>query len=258
MKASAGNIASAGLIVLILLALGFVLALTRHDSKDDTCGGIDVEIVEDWHFVEPEDVKCWVETEYGHYLGQKMDSLDLAGIENMLDTKSAVLKSQVWVTEDGILHVSITQREPVVRFQTPEGGFYMDDRSCIFPLQHGYTARVPVIDGYLPLKVREGYKGEVSDPDQKEWADRVLQLVNHMKASGVWDKNISQINVRENGDILMVPRSGREIFIFGKLEDIQDKFSRMEKYYTHIAPSKEKGYYGSVNLKYKGQIICRK
>lgn len=258
MKVSAGNIASAGLIVLILMALGFVLALSKHSRKDMTCNGLDVQIVELWHFVEPEDVKGWVEEDYGHYVGQRMDSVNIARIESILDKKSAVLKSQVWTTEDGMLHVSITQREPVVRFQTPYGGFYMDDRSCIFPLQHGYTAQVPVIDGALPLKIGEGYKGELKDPAQKKWADEVLQLVDFMKDSGVWADNISQINVKENGDILMVPRSGREVFIFGKLEDIQEKFSKMEKYYTHIAPSKDDGYYGSVNLKYKGQIICRK
>jgi hypothetical protein len=31
----------------------------------------------------------------------------------------------------------------------------------------------------------------------------------------------------------------------------------MEKYYTHILPAKGKDFYAIVDLKYKGQIVCR-
>ena len=32
----------------------------------------------------------------------------------------------------------------------------------------------------------------------------------------------------------------------------------MKEYYEVIAPSKEVGYYSSVDLRYEGQIVCRK
>ena len=55
----------------------------------------------------------------------------------------------------------------------------------------------------------------------------------------------------------MVPRTGKEKFIFGSPHDWQDKFARMERYYRYIAPAKEEGWYSTVNVKYPGQIICR-
>ena len=86
----------------------------------------------------------------------------------------------------------------------------------------------------------------------------MIALVDYMSSSGVWAENIVQITVQDNGDLVMVPRKGKEKFLFGKPDNIQDKFSRMEKYYTGIVPAKGEGFYSTVNVKYNGQIICRK
>jgi hypothetical protein len=64
--------------------------------------------------------------------------------------------------------------------------------------------------------------------------------------------------VNEDGDLVMVPRTGGEKFIFGKPDKAEDKFSRISKYYTAIVPSKGEGFYTTVNVKYDGQIVCRK
>ena len=45
---------------------------------------------------------------------------------------------------------------------------------------------------------------------------------------------------------------------FGRPEDYKAKFSRMEDYYRYIYPAKQEMNYKTVNVKYDGQIICRK
>jgi cell division protein FtsQ len=66
-----------------------------------------------------------------------------------------------------------------------------------------------------------------------------------------------QISVEEGRNLILIPGEGNERFLFGQPTDIEDKFSRMEKYYTHILPAKGKDFYEIVDLKYKGQIVCR-
>jgi len=68
--------------------------------------------------------------------------------------------------------------------------------------------------------------------------------------------NFNRITVSDEGDIVLFPTSGNESFIFGQPENIEDKFSRIHKYYSHIKAAKG-DIYGTVNVKYKGQIICR-
>ena len=80
-------------------------------------------------------------------------------------------------------------------------------------------------------------------------------MVNYMQGNAIWAENIVQIHVDQNSDIILVPREGDEKFIFGSPDDAAAKFSRIEKYYQYIKPGEKQ--YTSVNVKYKGQIICK-
>ena len=243
------------------LASCIVIAFTAGASsrKSLKCIGLQVSILDSTknNFVSGKDVKGYLDDEYGRYLGLVLDSIDLVKVENIVDGKSAVLKSEAYVTKDGILHVEVTQRKPVVRFQKNSGGFYADAEGYIFPLQRTYASHVQIIDGNIPLAADSGYKGAIEDPKEKAWFDSMMKVVNHIENSRTWKDKIVQISVDEGKDLILIPREGNERFLFGQPVDIEDKFLKMEKYYTHILPAKGAGYYAVVDLKYKGQIVCR-
>ena len=81
--------------------------------------------------------------------------------------------------------------------------------------------------------------------------------VNYIEKSKTWKDKIVQISVDAKKDLILIPREGNEMFLFGQPTDIEDKFRKMEKYYTHIIPAKGEGHYRTVDLKYKGQIVCK-
>ncbi|MBR1632564.1 MAG: hypothetical protein IJ686_02295 [Bacteroidales bacterium] len=246
------------LVLITLLALAYGSASKSRYLVDVPDNGIEVSFRDDYRFVSSDDIKGYINKYYGSVYGYRTDSLNLAGMERMLDRQSAVLKSQVWSTADGIVHVSVSQRKPVMRFQRPGGSFYIDDRACIFPLQKGHSALVPVVDGDIPVNVPAGYKGPAPDAKSAAWLTEMLELAAFMKRSGIWEENIAQITVDGEGNLTMIPRSGRERFFFGKPDDPAGKFARMSDYYRYILPEKGEGYYRSVNVKYDGQVICRK
>jgi len=250
------------LIVALFLLLGFIcfVMFKSNTQKQSlkTCAGVKVEYADSYRFVTPEDIERYLGKDYGAYIGQRLDSVDLRKVETILNSKSAVLKTEAFTTPDGFLNVKVYQREPIVRFQKGDNGFYADERGFLFPLQHNYTSRVPIIDGNIPMDVASGFKGEPKTDAEKEWLAQVIDLVNFLKGSKQWSENISQITVNGNGDLVMVPRQGKEKFIFGKPVNIESKFERIGKYYSAIVPEKGEGYYSSVSVKCDGQIICRK
>lgn len=225
-----------------------------------TCSGLKVTVADSAKrsFVTPDDVRRYLDKEFSGYTGMLAKDLDLSRAESIIDDKSAVLKSHAYITKDGVLNVKVTQREPALRFQKENSGFYADSRGYIFPLQSGYTARVPIIDGRIPITKGAGYKGTLTDEKEKEWMDKVLGMVEYMNTERRWAENIVQISVSGNGDIIMIPRKGNEKFIFGGPDRYKEKFRLMELYYSGILPEKGEGYYSTVNVKYSGQIICRK
>lgn len=223
------------------------------------CTGLNVVIADSLEndFVSKEDVRRFLDKEYGQYIGLHPDSLDLTEIEKIIDGRSAVKKSEAFMTRDGMLNITVTQRKPVVRFQKPEGGFYADKEGFVFPLQSSYASHVQIVDGNIPINMKSGHKGLIEDPKEKEWFDKVIRVVNYIDNSKTWNGKIVQIHVSNGGELTLVPKEGGEIFIFGQPVRIEDKFSKMEKYYTAIRHRKGKDRYKVVNVEYKGQIVCR-
>ena len=223
------------------------------------CTGLNVVIADSSmnRFVSKADVKKFLDKEYGEYVGMPLDSIDLAKVEKIIDGRSAVNKSEAYTTRDGMLNVKVTQRTPVVRFQKSDGGFYADAEGFLFPLQSSYASRVQVIDGDIPLKANSGYMGEITDEKERAWLGKVIDLVNYMENSRTWKDKIVQITVCDGGELIMVPREGKERFHFGQPDEIQEKFRKMEKYYTAVVPAKGEKEYSVVNLEYDGQIVCR-
>jgi len=240
------------------VCIAFIFTMNEERQRKMTCAGLQVEFADQRTFVTREDIEGYLKKEYGAYIGQRLDSVDLKKVEQILDSKSAIRKTEAFTTPDGYLNVIVYQREPFVRFQKGAIGFFADEKGFLFPLQRNFASTVPIIDGAVPLDFSAGFKGEPKSESQKQWLAAILSLVSHMNKCRVWAKNIAQITVEGNGDLVLVPRQGKERFLFGKPVEIGEKFARIEKYYSAILPEKGAGYYSTVNVKYHKQIVCRK
>lgn len=223
------------------------------------CKGIRIEVLDSAQnsFVTGEDISKFVRKSCGELVGEPLDSIDLVKVEKAVDSRSAVLKSEAYVTRDSILNIKVTQRRPVVRFQKKDGGFYADAEGYIFPLQSTYASHVQIIDGDIPLAANSGYKGDITDPKEKEWFKSVMNVVNYMESSKLWKGKIVQISVDSKGNLTLIPREGNERFLFGQPHSLAEKFSKMERYYTTIVPEKGSNRYKRVDVRFKDQIVCR-
>lgn len=210
-------------------------------------------------FITPREIRKFLDEELeGGYIGVQIDSIDLTRIEEILDSKSAILKSQAFTTKDSILNVVVTQKKPIVRFQKGTKGFYAVEDCSLFPLQSTYTSHVMVVDGYIPLKIEHGYLGKPDTEEGCRWLKGIVGLVKYINASRTWQSKIVQITVQEDGNLVLIPREGRERFLFGQACDMEKKFEKMELYYKGIREEKGEDAYRTVDLRFEGQIICRK
>ena len=234
--------------------------MSAQALRQRTCQGkarLDVTITDslERQFVGKSDVASWLEKEYRAYAGLPLDSVDLDRIEKLVCAHSVVRDCQAWLTDDGVLHLSLSQREPVVRFDDGTNGYYADATGFVFPLQSRGTVNVPVVDGRIPMKIPRGFKGTPEKEAEKAWLERVIALVNYMDGT-VWENNIVQMTVNGNGDFVLTPRRGEERFIFGEPVRVKEKFGLMKAYYESVVPVQPE--YRSVDLRFRGQLVCRK
>jgi len=236
------------------------LAIRRNCLDQDramTCRGIVISIEGTHKFVTEEDVRQYLSQHCGKLIGRELSSIPLNDIENYLDNRSAVFKSQLWYTSDSLLHVNVMQRKPVARFMKDGTGFYVDDRGFIFPLHPTYTAEVPVVSGNIPVHAGGSYRGPAASAAERQWIGSILKTIAAIGGSRIWRNSFPSITIDSNRDIVIKPEYGQEKFIFGRPDENNEKLSRIKTYYTKIMPNKPEGFYKTVNVKYNGQIVCR-
>lgn len=241
------NILNIALGVLLTGVLAFSYVHGKADRKAILCKGVDVTITDSTKnkFVTEAAVLEHLNSRYSDYIGKPVCEVDICRMEAILDSMSVVKKSQVYAQKDSMIYISITQRKPVVRFQSGSEGFYADEEGFIIPLQESSILKVPIIDGYIKA-------------DDHDWIRKMTDMVTFMETSPVWRDRIVQIHVDEKGDITLITRDGEEQFLFGKPVDIRKKFKKMEIYYTGIVNDKGEGYYKTVDIRFEEQIVCRK
>ena len=253
-----------GLLVIVGCAAVWLLtsALSERQRRQRTCqgkGSLDVVVCDSLErkFVTRADVAGWLDKEYRAYAGLPLDSVDLHRIEGLICAHSAVRDCEAWITDDGVLHLELSQRQPVVRLDDGQNACYADETGFLFPLQSKGSAEVPVVSGKLPFPVTRGFKGHLEDPDAALWLSRVLGLIRFMDGT-VWEKDIDHIRVVSGGELVLCPVEGKEQFLFGPPLRIPEKFQLLTAYYRSVVPSKEPGYYSKVDLRYRKQLICKK
>lgn len=234
--------------------------MSVRERRTRTCqgkGSLDVTIADslERQFVRKADVARWLEKEYRAYAGLPLDSVDLNRIEKLVGAHSVVRDAQAWLTDDGVLHVELSQRQPVVRFDDGTNGYYADATGFVFPLQSQGSADVPVVNGHIPMKIPRGFKGTPADAAEKAWLDKMIGLINTITGT-VWEHNIVKITVNTKGDLVLTPREGQEQFIFGEPVRVQEKLRLMKAYYESVVPARPG--YRTVDLRYRGQLVCRK
>ena len=256
MKRIPGKILSLLTIVLTLAFFVAAKSTSKAGRHATSCKSLAVSVLDsaERNFISKNDVIIFMAA-YGDYLGQRIDDVNLTRIEKILEGRSAIRSCEAYVTDDGVLHVDVTQRIPVIRFQKGDAGFYADRSGFIFPLQNKFTSMVPIMDGNLPFNLSADFKGDLALEKDRQWVRQVIGMVSYMEKSKIWNDNISQMTVSGDGNIVLVPREGKERFLFGSPTSVREKFARIGEYYEVVAPLQKN--YTSVDVRYSGRIICK-
>ncbi|BDD03502.1 cell division protein FtsQ/DivIB [Aureibacter tunicatorum] len=184
-------------------------------------------------------------------IGEFFDKINLRELEILLEANKFVKKAQVFSDLEGSLFVYIIQNRPVarlVRENAPDA--YLSEEGEILPLSDTYTARVPLVSGRY---VEEFLKEEKF---QQEKIEPMLEIVDFVRKDPFWSVQIAQMEISDHQSITLYPQLGNQRIVFGKAEDIQEKFRKLKIFYKEILPKKGWNYYKTVDLRYFKQILC--
>ncbi len=209
-----------------------------------------------------EDINTFVRHRYDSIVGKKIKDINIEQIESDLLSIRYVKNADVFSTINGKLQMRIIQRKAIVRIIDSYGDqFYLDEDGHILPIRSYFPAHVLVCNGIIPsigFYSRNYSDNEIDSIIRKNIIYDIYKMATILNKDTFLHKQIAQINVDINGEFTLVPLVSSHVILFGKAENIEDKFNKLKLFYSDGLAHHRWNDYKIINLKYRNQIVCTK
>ena len=234
-----------------LVVLMSFISIKRNTQK---CTDLKVMLPGNNNFIERDEVDRILLGNSGPLVGQNLKDINIHKLENVLKANPFIEYAKVFADMNGVIHVDIRQRKPLIRIiNMANVNFYIDEKGFKIPMSDNYTARVLVANGLID----EDFSGKV-DTLSSQLARDLFRIAKFIQRDTLWNDQIEQLFVGLNGDIEIVPRVGDHKIILGTADSLETKFRNLLVFYKKAIPKVGWDAYKSINLKYANQIICEK
>lgn len=229
------------ILAIVITVIGLIGDHRCHQER--LCRGIDVQVPDYpvYRFVCQDDVISIVSEEYGAYLNRPVDSVNTHRIEQTLLGKGIIKDCIAYFTNDGILHVEAWQSTPVAALKFNDAEYYLDNKGNCFPVKEDWFANAVKVYG-------------MREATNTVWNARIAAMAQWITNDPHWQPLVEKLVSDDNGDISVCIKGKKERFLIGQPTGYEKKFGRIGQYLERIGSEKE---YKSVNVKYKGQIVCK-
>ncbi|WP_204353318.1 cell division protein FtsQ/DivIB [Pedobacter yulinensis] len=223
-------------------------------KRELKCTSVDILIPGADNFIEREEIDQIIREGNGVLVGRLLQDINLNQIEKNIQANPYIAFAKVYADMDGVVHIEINQRQPVLRIINAGGqDYYVDQDGLKMPVSANFTAHVVVATG----NIREHFAGR-PDTLRTKLARDLYQTALYLKKDTLWDAQIEQLVVDERNDITMIPRVGNQRIILGDADSLEVKMENLLIFYKNAMPKVGWDTYKSINIKYTNQIVCEK
>jgi cell division protein FtsQ len=249
------------LITIPALYLVIMPGYLAHITDSVLCGGISISIDDssDYHFVSKREIASLITQNNTKIFGQPISNIALTEIESRISKLRELKDAEVYTTIDGTLHVSVDQRNPVMRVIAGGGDYFVDEEGVVVRRRGLYSPRLHIVGGNIRITGPMLNGVSVLDTSIKNSILKdIYQLVIYINSDNFWSAQIDQIYVDNDDEIDLIPRLGNNVVHLGTIENFAGKLRDLEAFYKKVLPEVGWNKYELINLEFKGQIVCRK
>ena len=236
-------------VVSMCCIIAMVSASNIEDSK--TLTSIEVHFKNDkkYHFIEEKEIlDLAINNRDIDIMHIPMSKLDIHSMEQVIMEDPWVAHAQVFVDNNRVLQMYVTQRLPVARvFQKDSKSYYVDGTLSIMPLSTNYIYYTTVVTNVPEIR-----------NDSMGWALRhqIVSLVNTIQRDSFWNAQISQVVVDSVGAFELIPVLGDHRILFGDASNMKDKFNNLFLFYKNVLNRIGWDKYETLDVRFKDQVIA--
>ncbi len=169
------------------------------------------------------------------------ETLDLNTLETALNSNPMIKSAQVYVTVNGTLSAEIKQKRPVARVST-DVSYYIDDDGHDMPLSTSYTARVPMVTGYV----------------EKNNLETVFKMAQKIEMDAFLRQHVVEIHQNVDQNIALKLRQCNFSVYVGRLKALDKKINNLKAFYKKSLKEHTLNNYSKINLQFDNQVVCTK
>jgi len=229
----------------IVLYLFVALVFTQKQLDDQRVAGIVVEIRDrnKVDFLDDDQIIQALKSRNIKITNEPIDSINKAYVKEVVLDIPHVREGEVYFTPDGLFHIQLKQRVPVMRVISGSMNYYVDQAGDVFPVSTRFTSKVPVFTGAVSIEMVQG---------------GILKLAEFLNNNEFWGAMIDQVHVRDKDDIELVARVGNHRIFLGSTDELQWKFEKLMTVYEQAFPLVGWDIYESVDLRFGNQVVCKR
>lgn len=232
---------SVGIGVYLILALAF----TSEQMDGQRVSSIEVRVKDARvvDFVDHDMVVQALVSQSIRITNEPIDSINKSQVRDIVQNIPYVRQAEVYFTPDGIFHIQVSQRIPLMRIRAGSDDYYVDEDTVAFPVSPRYSHPVPVFTG----RISDGLIGGA-----------LMPMALYFSQNTFWAALIDQVQVWSPSEIELVPKVGRHRIYLGDASDLDWKLTKLKALYEHALPVVGWDHYRSIDLRYSNQVVCQK
>ncbi|SEQ04587.1 cell division protein FtsQ [Hyunsoonleella jejuensis] len=228
------------LALLIIVVLLYAFSSVKNDVRKISKANISF-LGENNLFITHETVSKLLIQNQQRVENEAKETLDLNTLENALNSNPMIKSAEVYVAVNGTLNAEIKQKRPVARVST-NASYYIDDEGNYMPLSSNFTARVPLVTGYV----------------EKNNLKNVFQVARKVGTDDFLKHHVVEIHQNINGALALRLRQCDFIVNLGELSFLDKKINNLKAFYKKSLKEKTLDKYSKVNLQFDNQVVCTK
>ncbi|MFB9056955.1 cell division protein FtsQ/DivIB [Mariniflexile ostreae] len=177
----------------------------------------------------------------GEIKNMPKETLALNTLENALKSNPLVKTAEVYVSVNGTLIADVEQKRPIARIST-NASYYVDDEGYDMPLSTNYSARVPLVTGYI----------------EKNNLKNVFTIAQKVENDPFLKKNVIEIHQNIDNVLFLKLRQCQFLVQIGSIESLDKKINNLKAFYQKNLEDKRLNDYSKVNLQFDNQVVCTK
>ncbi len=213
--------------------------------------GVEVHIKSEklYHFVEEKQILDEaIHSRNVDIMNIPVGKLDIQSMEQVLKSDPWVADAQLYIDNNRVLHILITQRIPVARiFEKSGNSYYIDNTLSEMPLSDNFKYYTSVVTN-APVLGNDSLSTRIKG--------QIVSMVQFIRADTFWNAQISQIIIDSDYSFQLEPVLGQQRIIFGDTARMAEKFGNVYTFYKKVLNRIGWDKYNKLDVRFKGQVVA--